>query len=343
MKQNGIIAAGNWIVDKVKMVDRWPGEGELCNILSQTSGWGGGPCNVLFDLAALGGRAPLYAVGVLGRDTEGEQLLWQTRERGIDARYMVLSDDAETSFTDVMTVQDGGRRTFFHCRGANAELDYAHLAPIDVPARLFYLGYLLLLDALDRKDPEHGTVAARVLKEMRAKGYRTVVDVVTEDATRFRDTVLPALAQVDCLVINEVEAGACNGRDVRKQDGSIDCDSVVASAQFLIDRGVHELVVVHFPEGAIALENDGTLHAAPSCRIEPHAIVGSVGAGDAFCAGVLYGLHEELPLEDTLRIGAAGAWFNLQSATASDGAPTLEQVKAHLGGCLFNTMEWFAE
>ncbi len=340
MKQNGIIAAGNWIVDKVKIIDRWPGEGELCNILAQESGWGGGPCNVLFDLAALGGDIPLYAAGVLGKDPEGEALLEQIRARGIDDRSISFSDSASTSFTDVMTVQGSGRRTFFHCRGANAEFDHSHLTPVDVPAKLFYLGYLLLLDAMDRPDPAHGTVAARVLKEMRAKGYRTVVDVVTEDASRFRDTVLPALAQVDCLVVNEVEAGSCSGREVRKADGTIDDEALVASARFLLEEGVQELVVVHCPEGAIALEKNGALHAVPSCSIEEDAIVGSVGAGDAFCAGVLYGLHENLPLDEALRLGCAGAWFNLHSATASGGAPTLAQLTAHVESCTFNTMEW---
>jgi sugar/nucleoside kinase (ribokinase family) len=339
----GIIGAGNWIVDKVKMIDRWPGEGELCNILGQEAGWGGGPCNVLFDLAALGCDIPLYAAGVLGKDAEGEELLAQIRARGIDDRSMSFSDSASTSFTDVMTVESSGRRTFFHNRGANAELDYPHLAAIDAPAKLFYIGYLLLLDAMDRPDPAHGTVAARVLKEMRAKGYRTVVDVVTEDASRFQDTVLPALVQIDCLVVNEVEAGCCCDREVRKANGSIDGEALVASARFLLDEGVQELVVVHCPEGAIALEKHGALHAVPSCHIKEDAIVGSVGAGDAFCAGVLYGLHEDLPLDEALRLGVAGAWFNLQAATASGGAPTLGQLTAHLESCTFNTMEWLEQ
>ena len=336
----GIIGAGNWILDKVKMIDRWPDEGELCNILTQESGGGGGPCNVLFDLAAMGIDIPLYAAGVLGRDAEGEELQQQIRVRGIDDRYISFSDTAATSFTDVMTVEGTGRRTFFHNRGANAELDYEHLAPIDVPARIFYLGYLLLLDALDREDPEHGTVAARVLKTMRVKGYRTVVDVVSEDPARFQKTVLPALGEIECLVVNEVEAGCCSGRDIRNAEGTVDRAALLASAEYLLERGVREVVVIHFPEGAVALEKSGELHAAPSCRIAPEEIVGSVGAGDAFCAGLLYGLHEELPLAETLRFGAAGAWFNLQSATASDGAPTLAQLAAHLERCAFNTMAW---
>ena len=339
----GIIGAGNWIVDKVRLIDRWPGEGELCNILSQESGWGGGPCNVLFDLAALGTGIPLYAAGMLGRDAEGERLLHQIRDRRIDDTYMCFSDAAATSSTDVMTVRGSGRRTFFHNRGANAELDASHLLPIDVPARIFYLGYLLLLDALDGQDPEHGTVAARVLKAMRAKAYRTVVDVVTEDAARFRDTVLPALAQIDCLVINEVEAGSCSGCVVRAPDGSVDRDAVVASAQFLLEKGVQELVVVHCPEGAIALEKSGALHAVPACRIETEEIECSVGAGDAFCAGLLYGLHEDLALTRALRLGVAGARFNLKAATASGGAPTLAEVEAYLETCAFNTTVWSEE
>lgn len=337
----GIIGAGNWIVDKVKLIDRWPGEGELCNILGHQSGWGGGPCNILFDLAALGCDIPLYAAGVLGQDDEGSQLMQQIRARGIDDRYVSFSANASTSFTDVMAVQGDGTRTFFHCRGANAELDCEHLLAIDAPAKIFYLGYLLLLDALDQEDATHGTSAARVLQELRARGYQTVVDVVTEEASRFHSTVLPALPHVDCLVVNEVEAGNCSNRDLRSADGSILCEQLVAAAQFLLDSGVQELVVIHFPEGAIALKRDGSLHAAPSCQIEPADIFGSVGAGDAFCAGILYGLHQDLSLDDMLRLAAASAWFNLKSPTASDGAPALEQVRAHLGTCTFNSMDWF--
>ncbi len=338
--RRGVIGAGNWIVDKVKMIDRWPGEGELCNIVEQESGWGGGPCNVLFDLAALGCDLPLYAVGVVGRDPEGEALMAQIRDRGIDGRFMGFSEGASTSFTDVMTVRSTGRRTFFHNRGANAELDYSHVAPVDVPARIFYMGYLLLLDSMDRPDPEYGTVAGRTLKAMRDRGYRTVVDVVTEDPARFRDTVLPALSQVDCLIVNEVEAGNCADGGVRKPDGTIDAEVVVAAARFLLEAGVRELVVVHFPEGAVAVEASGAMHAAPSCYISREMIVGSVGAGDAFCAGVVYGLHEELPIEECLRLGGAAAWFNLRSATASGGAPSLVQLTDHLSDCEFERSDW---
>lgn len=47
-----------------------------------------------------------------------------------------------------------------------------HLSPINVPARIFHLGYLLLLDELDKKDSEYGIKAARVLHELQKKGTK---------------------------------------------------------------------------------------------------------------------------------------------------------------------------
>ena len=193
--RNGIIGSGNWINDKVKTLDRWPGVGNLCNIVSIISAAGGGPANVLFDLAAADKDLPLYAHGLVGKDSEGDTLIAEAKQRNIDVRYLKQVDGVSTSFTDVMSAE--GKRTFFHCRGANAELDYEDFTDIDVPAKFFYLGYLLLLDKLDRPDPEYGTVAGKVLNLMRQKGYKTIVDLVSEAPERFRSIVIPALPYID--------------------------------------------------------------------------------------------------------------------------------------------------
>ena len=73
--RRGIVGAGNWILDTVKTIDRWPPEGELAQILSVDRAGGGGPCNVLFDLAALGTDLPLWGAGSLGDDANGAWLL----------------------------------------------------------------------------------------------------------------------------------------------------------------------------------------------------------------------------------------------------------------------------
>src|ERR1041384_6388149 len=55
-KRHGLTAAGNWIVDRVKTIDVWPQEERLAQIISETTGGGGGAHNVLVDLALM--KAP---------------------------------------------------------------------------------------------------------------------------------------------------------------------------------------------------------------------------------------------------------------------------------------------
>src|SRR5574344_881210 len=276
--RKGIIGAGNWIVDQIKTIDRWPGEGNLCNILSQESAGGGGACNVLFDLAAMDSALPLWAAGRVGRDAAGDFLLSEIAQRHIDPAWMKRSEHAPTSFTDAMS--GNGKRTFFHCRGANAEFDAADLAGIDVPAKIFYLGYPLLLDRLDAADAEFGTRGARLLSEMRGKGYRTAVDFVSEAPEKFRRVVLATLPQTDYLVINEVEAGNAFGVEIRHADGSFDERAVEPLMRRFFEHGLRQLLVIHYPEGACALNRDGKFCRTPSCKVEK--IVGTTGAGDAF-------------------------------------------------------------
>ena len=332
--RKGIVAAGNWIVDKVKTLDRWPDEGELCNISSVRASGGGGPCNVLFDIAAMRAAIPLHACGVVGNDHDGKYLLEQIRVRGINADCMRVSHELPTSSTDVMSVN--GRRTFFHNRGANAQLDSSMISAIDVPAKIFYLGYLLLLDALDQPHPTYGSQAAYALDAMQKRGYLTVVDFVSESPEKFARIIPPALKYIDCLVINEVEAGNSTASKLRDGKGVLSLDKTLDAARKLIENGVDRLVVIHFPEGAVAVGKDGETAICPSCHIARKDIVGSVGAGDAFCSGILYGLHEDIPLRESLLIASACAWFNLKNATATDGAVSIERIRQHLKSCAFS-------
>lgn len=321
--KKGIIGAGNWIQDRVKTIDRWPGEGNLCNIIKEEAAPGGGPANVLFDLAAADNSIPLYAAGRIGNDASGDYMLNEINIRGIDSRYMIRTD-AHTSYTDVMSGE--GKRTFFHCRGANAQLSYDDLCGIDVPAKYFYLAYLLLLDTLDSEDPEYGTQAVRLLKDIQKKGYETVVDFVSEAPEKFRLKVLPALPYIDHLIVNEVETACCTGDTLRDENGDLLTDKLPAAVEFLFAKGVKKTVVIHFPEGSCAGLPDGSYIYVPSFYISKEEIVGSNGAGDAFCAGVMYGLHENWDLKKCLTVGAAFSNFNLRSATASGGAVSLDKM-----------------
>jgi sugar/nucleoside kinase (ribokinase family) len=227
-----------------------------------------------------------------------------------------------------MTDLGSGRRTFFHARGANAlwkaaDLDFSRTRP-----RIFHLGYLLLLDALDLADATYGTRAARLLASAQAHGIKTSVDVVSEDSDRFARIVNPALKHVDFCILNEIEAGKTTGFKVRSADGGLDAVAVRHAAGALLQQGVREVVVVHFPEGAFARTRKGEDFWQPSLSLPAGYIAGTAGAGDAFCAGVLMGLHEDWDISRCLLTGVCLAAASLSQPTCTGGIKSLPRSLA---------------
>lgn len=317
MTRSGITAAGNYIVDRVKIVDRYPEQDTLANILSESVGNGGGAFNVLVDLSRLGFGHPLRAMGFVGADADGDWIRRTCSAHQIDTASL-LSCDAPTSYTDVMTVESTGRRTFFHQRGSNALFGSQ---PIDLgfgSSKILYLGYILLLDALDAPDLEYGTRAARLLAEASRTGLKTAIDVVSEDGDRFERIIQPALPHVDWCFLNEFEAERTTGIPIRR-DGVLDRSALERAGVRLLELGVHEAVFLHAPEGALAVSADGERIWQGAVRLPSDRIVGAVGAGDAFAAGVLYGLHDGADLSICLEYGVYAAAASLTHASASDG------------------------
>ncbi len=326
--RSGLMAGGNWIIDQVKIIDVYPQPEQLGNIRSQSQGTGGAPYNVLIDLAKSGAPFPLFAAGLVGQDVLGDQILADCREHKIDTRHLGRTPKAPTSYTDVMTEQGHGRRTFFHARGANAlwradDLDFDR-----IPTRIFHLGYLLLLDMLDQPDTKYGTKAARLLAAAQAAGVKTSVDVVSEDSDRFARIVNPALKHVDYCILNEIEAGKTTGFKIREPSGRLDLVALRHAAGALLQQGVREVVVIHFPEGAFARTRKGDDVWQSSLKLPPNYIAGTAGAGDAFCAGVLIGLHENWELGRSLLTGVCVATASLAEATCTAGVKSLNSSLA---------------
>jgi sugar/nucleoside kinase (ribokinase family) len=318
----GLLSGGNWIVDQVKLIDVYPQPEQLTNIRSQSQGTGGAAYNVLIGLANSGVPFPLSGAGLVGRDPLGELILEDCHRHKIDVKHLRATPKAPTSYTDVMTEQAHGRRTFFHAQGANAlwrgeDLDFSR-----IHARLFHLGYLLLLDGMDGPDSRYTTRAARLLASAQAAGIKTSVDVVSEDSDRFAKIVCPALKHVDYCILNEIEAGKTTGFQLRPA-GVLDKVALRHAAGALLQNGVKELVVIHFPEGAFARTRKGEDVWQSSLKLPVKYIAGTAGAGDAFCAGVLLGLHEGWDLQRCLLTGVCVAAASLSHPTCTAGIKSL--------------------
>jgi sugar/nucleoside kinase (ribokinase family) len=311
-ERRGIAAAGNWIIDHIYICDKWPQEEALANVLEEARGTGGAPYNCLADLAMFGpppgprGRPgeplPLEAIGLTGNDADGRFIRDNCTQLGIDTSALGTSDAAPTSYTLVIVAKETGRRTFFHNRGANARFGPEHVPVERIKARLLHLGYLLLLDRFDLPDPDYGTAAARLLARCQEAGIETSLDVVSEDSTRFPEIVKPALRYADYAILNEFEAGRTIGLDLRP-GGKPDPKAVRAAAEELLRLGVRQLVCIHMPEGGYARTGDGRELWQPALKLPPGYIRGGAGAGDAFCSGMLYGIHERWSLEQSLKLG----------------------------------------
>ena len=323
-KRSGVLAGGNWIIDQVKIIDVYPQREQLANIYQQSQGTGGSPYNVLLDLAKMGAGFPLQGAGLVGQDGLGEYILEDCRKNGIDSQFISISPGTSTSYTDVMTEREGGRRTFFHNRGANATWDGTVLDAHASTARIYHGGYLLLLDALDEEHAEFGTQGAALLARAKGAGMKTSIDVVSEDSDRFSKIIGPALKQVDYCILNEIEAGKVTGVKVRERNNLLK-DGIEEASTKLFEWGVGELVAIHFPEGSYANTLDGEKVWHDSLALPKGYIKGAAGAGDAFCAGVLFGMHEGWDLEKCLLAGTCAATACMSDPTCTDGVGTLEE------------------
>ena len=315
LQRSGILAAGNWIVDHVKLIDTFPDQDALSFILSQSKSNGGGPYNVLKDLSMLGADIPLQAAGLVGNDADGQWIINDCRDSGIDTGRLALTSDATTSYTDAMSVESTGRRTFFHHVGANALLQRADINLSESRAKFFYLGYLLLLESLDKVNDDGRTGASELLNEGRSLGFLTVVDLVSAQLGDFKSVVLPSLPEVNILLLNELEAGALLGLVLNENDP----DLLIDASRQILDLGVRDHVIVHSASGVVAVSSDGNEVSQGSVRLPDDMIRGAAGAGDAFAAGFIMGLHEEKSLHESLRWGVCSAAGCLTDPTTSGG------------------------
>lgn len=324
--RNGICCAGNMIVDITYPIETWPRQNELTHITEGIqSSTGGSVCNTITDLARLDPTLPLIASGFAGHDAEGDFILREmAKYPNID--LSMVRRDGRTSFTAVMSNNQTKERTFFQHAGANAYYGEEHIDWERLNVNIFHIGYILLLPALDAPDDEYGTKMARLLHRAQQAGMKTSIDVVSEAGERFAKLVTPALRYADYCVINELEAQQTTGILLREENGTLHPENMDAALHRLKELGVSTWAVIHCPELGCGLDENGVYYEVPSLKLPPDWIRGTVGAGDAFCAGILYSAEKQLPMEQALKLAACSAAASLHEISASDGVRSAKEV-----------------
>ena len=324
---NRITVAGNILADIVKTVDCYPEKGMLSTISAMTHSVGGCVPNTAIDLKTIDPEFDIRVIGRVGNDDYGNYVLNEMSGRGIVISGVKRSQ-LPTSFSDVISVKKTGERTFFHYRGANAEFCEEDIDVEHLECDVFHIGYIMLLDALDAPDKEYGTKLARLLKRVRDRGIRTSIDCVSESSGIFREKVVPALKYCSYAILNEIESSSVSGIPARDANGKLIDDNIMQTMKYFLQCGVSEKVIIHAPEAGYLMDSSGYTVKIPSLKLPAGFIKGSVGAGDAFCAGCLYGICADMSDTDILRFASASAASSLSKKDSVSGMGNKVEILA---------------
>jgi len=324
--RNGITVAGNMIVDNIFPINGYPNAGKLTTISDNIQAATGGiVCNVLIDLAKLDPVLSLQALGAVGNDPEGDLILGSLNQYpGIDTSSLMRF--GRTAFTNVMNDVLTNQRTFFVYRGASSLFCEDHFDWDAVHSKILHIGYILLMDTLDSYDDVYGTKMARLLAHAQKRGIRTSIDIVTEIGDRYTSVVPPALKYTDYCIINELEAQQSTGILLRDGKNNLLIENIPYALEKLFKLGVSTWAVIHCPEGGFGLDQMGNYETIRSLVLPSGYIKGSVGAGDAFCSGVLYAAHQDMCLQRGIELGIACAACSLSAGNSTDGMRSFRET-----------------
>jgi sugar/nucleoside kinase (ribokinase family) len=303
-----VVCLGILVADTIaRPVEGLPPRGSLELVDEITLHGGGCALNTASALARLGLQAA--AVGKVGRDPFGDFVLGLLDARGVDRRG-VLQDPTVATSASVVLVDAGGERTFLHLPGANGRVRADELDPdVLYAGRALHLAGALVMPELD------GEPTAALLAEARTRGLLTSLDTVW-DATGRWERVVPSLPHLDLIAPSLAEGMAISGRE-RPAD----------VAAWLREAGVGTVALKMGAEGCY-VSGDGFEGPIDAPSV---AVVDGTGSGDAFAAGLLYGLLAGWPLEHAAVLANAAGALAVTAVGAVEGVDGLEETLALAG------------
>lgn len=316
MTRRGILTGGTWCVDRNLLLDCWPDVDGRADILSTVIGGGGPGCNLAFAIRALDPAMPIATIALVGDDADGHLLMDMAEAHGIDHSHMATTRDAGTDYTLAFTTQVTGQRTHISHFGSSNLLTPDHFDFSGFNHRLFHLGLPGVHKLMDGPWGSDANGWVTTLRKARAAGFACNLELASIHPERIGELVRPCLPHLDYLIVNDAEIGGIAGIEtVRERVTSP--QACLEAAQAALEQGAMKLVVVHFPAGAVVASRDGRTITRPSVRVPPEEVKGANGAGDAFAAGFLYGIHEDWPIDEALALAHASAAVSLRSISTT--------------------------
>lgn len=263
-------------------VPRLPMAGESLAASRLEVGPGGKGLNVAVGLHRLG--VEVDALIGCGQDEAGERLLRVLGAEGLHTRHVHRFEAASSGRGAGFIAPDGQSAIAVH-PGANLLLTSAHVEQA--------------ADDLDRARLVYGQLEASVevltaaFRRAHARGIPTVLN-----PSPWRELPAALRETTHTLIVNEVEASLLLGTE----PSSLAALRPSLPALWETWPACHRLVVTVGERGCLAFERDGDALQAPAL---PVSAIDTVGAGDAFSAGLCAALAEGASLREALELGNA--------------------------------------
>ena len=306
MKRKRIACVGIIVADvSGKPIDRFPGRGELTLFDELGMSTGGCAANTAAGLARMGFDA--MVVGKVGDDSFGKFTCEDLGAAGADTSGIKADKRVSTSFTFV-TVASDGERSFFHTQGANATFG---LKDIDMDvikkADAVVVGGAMLMKRFD------GAETARFLKRVRNMGKITMLDMAFNDRVKdWMSVVAPSMPYLDYFLPSYEEAARASGKT--------DCGDIATVFRNLGAR----VVGIKLGDKGSYVRSETEEITAPVYKVKA---VNTLGAGDAWVAGFVAGVMQELTLAESALLGNATAAHCVMAMGAADGIRKLAVIK----------------
>ena len=264
---------------------------------------GGVGRNVAENLARLG--VPTILFSAVGDDEEGRYLLKRTAEAGVDVSQVLVTSNHPTGEYLVVLDEMGAPAVSISDTSIVEEVTPSY---IHQHRRYFKNAAMVILDA----NLSPATIAS-ILKAAKREGVPVCADPTAVALAPKLRRHLPELYMVTPNMREaEVLCGECIGSR----------DEAIAVASSLVRMGV-QVAIIALAELGVAYASAEMSGHVPAFPCE---VVDLTGAGDALTAGVVFGLLNEMPLDEAVRLGAAAAAFTVQNRETVHSGLTLERL-----------------
>lgn len=270
---------------------------------------GGTARNVAENLARLG--ADVVLISAVGDDPVGRQLMIQTAEAGVNIDYMLMLPNWATGSYIALLEQDGT---------LSVALDDVQVMETITPDYLNRNRALFRDASMIMFDGSLTEAAMKTVVRL-AEEYQVFL-CADPSSARLAWKMRPHLAALDLVAPNQVETAGLCGVDFTGYDPDIS----LTLAQRLLAAGIRIVVVTLSDFGLDYATNNEIGYLPPSYT----HFVDSTGTGDAVTAAIMFGLLNELPTIEAIRLGAAAAAITLQSADTVVPDLSLDMLYDHL-------------